>query len=96
MNNYKEVKNYLHNELGITKQYIEDLIKYEVQSQVSDLINNKTYIESLIKNIIRRELKRENENSWHWIYDTTSMIENTIIKTIVDEVHNKVEIKLKE
>ena len=96
MDNYKEVKNYLHNELNITKQYIEDLIKYEIQSQVSDLVNDKNYIETLIENAVQRELKRKKSESWHWIYDTTAMIENTIIKTIVDEVHNKIEIKLKE
>ena len=96
MDNYKDVKNYLHNELNITKQYIEDLIKYEVQSQVADLVNDKSYIGTLIENAVQRELRRKDRDSWSWVYDTASMIKNTVVKTIVDEVHNKVEIKLKE
>lgn len=30
MSNYSDVKNYIHNELGITKEYIDEVIKKTV------------------------------------------------------------------
>ena len=41
MTNYKEIKNYLHNELGITKEYVDSIIIKTVQDEVKKVFNNE-------------------------------------------------------
>jgi hypothetical protein len=46
--NYQEVKNHLHNELGITKEYVQEIIKELVQDEFKKLINSN-YIDHLVE-----------------------------------------------
>ena len=39
MTNYKEIKNYLHKELGITKEYVDSIIIKTVQDEVKKVFN---------------------------------------------------------
>ena len=43
MDNYKEIKNYIHNELGITKEYVDNIIVKTVQDEVKKVFNNEGY-----------------------------------------------------
>ena len=38
MTNYKEIKNYLHNELGITKEYIDSIIVKTVKMKLKKFL----------------------------------------------------------
>jgi len=58
MNNYNEVKNYIHNEAKITKDEIRDIIKETIKQEVRKIVDNKSeyidhyiteYIQSLVK-----------------------------------------------
>lgn len=51
-NIYREVKNVIHNDLGITKQYIDDIIKKTVKSEIDKLISDGCFIRELIENEI--------------------------------------------
>ena len=95
-NIYKEVKNVIHNDLGITKQYIDDVIKETVQSEIDKLINDRCFIRGLIENEVMEALKRKDNNGWRTLHDATTFIKNEINSTILETVRNKLEIKLKE
>lgn len=47
--NYQEVKNYLHNDLGITKDYVQDILKEMIVEEVRKLVNSGC-IERAIEN----------------------------------------------
>lgn len=98
MDNYKEIKNYIHNELGITKEYVDNIIVKTVQDEVKKVFNNEGYIRDVIIKTIDREVRREvcGESGWHTIYDMNSMIKDEILNIIVKEVKDKVIISLKE
>ena len=97
MDNYKEIKNYIHNELGITKEYIDSIIVKTVQDEVKKVFNNEGYVRDVIIKTIDREVRREvcGESGWHTIYDMNSMIKDEILSAIVKEVKDKVIISLK-
>ena len=98
MDNYKEIKNYIHNELGITKEYIDSIIVKTVQDEVKKVFNNEGYVRDIIIKTIDREVRREvcGESGWHTIQDMNSMIKDGILSIIVKEVKDKVIISLKE
>ena len=98
IHNYKEIKNYLHNELGITKEYIDSIIVKTVQDEVKKIFNNEGYVRDVIIKTIDREVRREvcGESGWHTIHDMNSMIKDEILSIIVKEVKDKVIISLKE
>ena len=98
MDNYKEIKNYIHNELGITKEYVDSIIVKTVQDEVKKVFNNEGYVRDVIIKTIDREVRREEcgESGWHTIHDMNSMIKDEILSIIVKEVKDKVIISLKE
>ena len=93
MTNYKEIKNYLHNELGITKEYIDSIIVKTIQDEV-----NEGYVRDVIIKTIDREVRREvcGESGWHTIHDMSEIIKDEVNNAIVKEVKNKINISLKE
>lgn len=96
MSNYSDVKNYIHNELGITKEYIDEVIKKTVQDEISKLMNDDCFIRGLIENEVARSLYKKDNNRWHTIYDASNYIEDKITKTILNTVKEKLVIGLKD
>ena len=97
MSDYSDVKNYIHNELGITKEYVDNIIVKTVQDEVKKVFNNEGYVRDVIIKTIDREVRREvcGESGWHTIHDMNSMIKDEILNIIVKEVKDKVIISLK-
>ena len=94
---YKDIKNYIHNELGITKEYVQDVIREIVAIEVDKKFNDEEYIKNEVRRIIVYELNNEIDKShWHTIHDLSSLVKDEITKTIMEEVKNKVVISLKE
>lgn len=57
MRGYKEVKNFMHNELGITEAEVHEIIRKMVQEEVSEVVGqNGQFIRQTIKEIIREEM----------------------------------------
>ena len=96
MSNYSDVKNYIHNELGITKEYIDEVIKKTVQDEISKLMNDDCFIRGLVEKEVAYSLYRKDNDRWHTIYDASNYIEDKITKTILNTVKEKLVIGLKD
>jgi len=55
---YKAVKNFLHNELQISKEMIVDIVKAELEPAFIKVLHN-TYGATSIRNIVRNLLREE-------------------------------------
>ena len=54
---YKEVKNFMHNELGITKEMMDDIITKIVKEEVATVVGrNGEFIRHAIREVIRDEI----------------------------------------
>lgn len=54
---YKEVKNYMHNELGITKEHMDEIIAKIVRDEVKEVVGqNGGFIRRAIREIMRDEM----------------------------------------
>ena len=96
MSDHSDAKNYIHNELGITKEYIDEVIKKTIQDEISKLMNDDCFIRGLVENEVARSLYKKDNNRWHTIYDASNYIEDKITSTILQTVKDKVIISLKE
>lgn len=92
---YEQVKNIIHNDLGISKEYIDNIIITTVKNEVNKIINDEQFIRSLIEKQILNGLTKEDRKLWHTLYDTTALIRDEVNCTIVEMVKNKLEIRLK-
>ena len=93
---YRAAKNVIHNDLGITKEYINNIVQDTVKAEVNKLLNNESYIISLIKGEVLRSIYNEDSKTWHLIRDASSWIKDEVTGNIVNEVKNKLEIRLKD
>lgn len=96
MKNYNEVKNYIHNELNITKEDIKKLVEKEVINQVSILMNDSDYIHTLIKNHIIQLVNDKNYNNprYRTITDINAFIYDGLIEELGKTVHDNIKIKV--
>lgn len=96
MNNYKEIKNYIHNELKMSKEDIQKIIQKEIKDQISALLNDSSFIESMINNHITALLKDKNYNNprYRTITDINSMIYDGLIDELGKVVHDNIKIKI--
>ena len=83
---YKAIKNYIHNELGLTKEDIINAIRSDIRQYVERCMRN-TYgddsnIEQMIKFMVDNELKNKSFN----------VIPRTVEKTSKDKMLNDIEI----
>jgi hypothetical protein len=54
---YQEVKNVIHNEIGITKQEILEIFRQVAKDEIGNLVSEKrTFIYESIKEVIRQEM----------------------------------------
>ena len=56
--NYKEVKNHIHNTLGITREDILDIIQQFVEEQIELKLNNRD-IKELFENCMDKSIERD-------------------------------------
>lgn len=83
---YKAIKNYIHNELGLTKEDIINAIRSDIRQYVERCTRN-TYgddsnIEQMIKFMVDNELKNKSFN----------VIPRTVEKVLQDKMLNNIEI----
>lgn len=83
---YKAIKNYIHNELGLTKEDIINAIRHDIRKYVEECICN-TYgndynIEQMIKFMVNNELKNKDFN----------VIPRMVEKILKDKMLNDIEI----
>lgn len=83
---YKAIKNYIHNELGLTKEDIINAIRSDIRQYVERCMRN-TYgddsnIEQMIKFMVNNELKNKDFN----------VIPRMVEKVLQDKMLNNIEI----
>lgn len=83
---YKAIKNYIHNELGLTKEDIINAIRSDIRQYAERCMRN-TYgddsnIEQMIKFMVDNELKNKSFN----------VIPRTVEKVLQDKMLNNIEI----
>ena len=99
IDNYKELKNYIHNYLGLTKEEIKkmiwDTVVETVNEEVNKCLNDKERIKSIIEGQIRYEIMKDHPRR-SYIHSTMDEIYNKIDTTIHEEVVKRLRIELKE
>ena len=83
---YKAIKNYIHNELGLTKEDIINAIRSDIRKYVEECIcntyGNDNNIEQMIKFMVDNELKNKDFN----------VIPRMVEKVLKDKMLNDIEI----
>ena len=99
IDNYKELKNYIHNYLGLTKEEIKkmiwDTVVETVNEEVNKCLNDRERIKSIIEGQIKFEIMRDHPRR-SYIHSTMDEIYNKIDSTIHEEVIKRLRIELKE
>ena len=97
----KDIRNYIHNDLGIYKTQIYDMILGEikkiVQEEVRHTLNDKQYLESLIEKEILRQIKGDKDYERRsFLISVMDGVYNRIDGIIHEEVLKRLQITLKE
>ena len=87
---YKAVKNYIHNELGLSRDYIREIMIPLIKEEVSRVFRN-TYgddvsLENWIRNMVNDEIKQRD-------FNIVKLLCKEVIK---DELAGRIEIMIKE
>lgn len=93
---YKETKNYIHNELGISKEVIESMLEKHINKLVSEKIEQRItsqFIASVISNRIVELVNSGFDNGKYTIGPKDKFkdyIANEIHKEIKAQVHSRI------
>lgn len=89
--NYKEFKNILHNELGVTREEIRDLIKETIKNEIDWLINDRRdAINEHINASVSRHMKKLIEDgitTQHGLWKNDG-IRDSVKRALKDEIVN--------
>lgn len=97
MSNYQMAKNYIHNDLGITKEYIDNVILKTIQKEVEKLFSDNDRLKKIVENIVKNQIKSDEcKTLYHLLINFDSLLDEKITKCIFDEVKSKIMIKLNE
>lgn len=91
-NNYKEVKNYIHNELKISKDDINSIIQITVATEIRKLMKDKDFINGLVANRLKEILSKDYNKP---IYNNLFTLENKIYDAISNEISKTIKERLK-
>ncbi|WP_144498177.1 hypothetical protein [Bacillus pumilus] len=87
---YKEVKNTIHNDIGLTKDEILDVIKGIVREEVANTIEkNHDFIQSCLRGVIREQIwdsLNHNKYKRGFDFDINNTFREYMTKLIKDEV----------
>lgn len=97
MSNYLDVKNYIHNDLGITKKYIDDIIKKTIIDEVITLFKDEERLQAILERIVFKTIKEDRHKTlYHLLINFDSLLDEKITKAIFNEVKSKLKIELVE
>lgn len=91
-NNYKEVKNYIHNELKISKDDINSIIQITVATEIRKLMKDKDFINGLVANRLKEILSKDYNKP---IYNNLFTLDNKIYDAISNEISKTIKERLK-
>lgn len=94
---YSDVKNYIHNDLGISKKYVEEIILKIVKDEMHKLFTDEDRLQVILERIVRQTIKKdEHKILYHLLINFDSLLDEKITKTIFNEVKSKLKIELVE
>ena len=97
MSNYSDVKNYIHNELGIKKEYVEEIILKTVKDEINKLFTDEERLQVILERIVRQTIKKdEHKILYHVLINFDSLLDEKITQTVFNEVKSKLKIELLE
>lgn len=91
-NNYKEVKNYIHNELKISKDDINSIIQITVATEIRKLMKDKDFINGLVANRLKEILSKDYNKP---IYNNLFTLDNKIYDAVSNEISKTIKERLK-
>jgi light-regulated signal transduction histidine kinase (bacteriophytochrome) len=98
IDSYKEIKNYIHNYLGLTKEEVKnmiwDVVVETVNEEVNKCLNDKARIRTIVEGQVRYEIMKDSPRRTY-IHTTMDEIYNKIDQTIHEEVVKRLKIELK-
>ena len=96
---YKGVKNYIHNYLGIDRQAIKtaiwELVVELVNEEVNKCLNDKERLRAIVEGQVKYEIMKDHPRR-SYIHSTMDDIYNKIDSTIHEEVIKRLRVELKE
>lgn len=97
MSNYSDVKNYIHNDLSITKEYIEEVILKTIKDEINRLFTDEERLRVILERIVKQTIKKdEHKTLYHLLINFDSLIDEKITQALFDEVKSKLKIQLIE
>lgn len=98
MENYKEVKNHIHNDLKISREDILEVIRQETQKQIETFMKDESNFQNFIRKAFEDSVKIAICGD-NWAFGSsfkdkiTSIIRDKIGQMVVDKLDIKVKIK---
>lgn len=97
MDNYKEIKNYIHNDLKISKEDINKIIQVTVATEIRNLMKDKDFIDKFVYVQLQRILSKEYENpAYKRLFNLNDEIFNSVANEISKIVKERIQITLLE
>lgn len=83
--NYKDIKNYIHNYLGLTKEEVREMVlevvKNTVKKEVDKCLNDENRLQHMIEKEILRQIK----------YGQDGYKRRSFLISVMDEVYNRID-----
>lgn len=96
-NHYKEVKNFIHNEAKITKEFIKEVVEETVKYEITKILKDETYMNNLVKSQIKEVMKNDFEKPhWQRIFNLDTEIYNAVCDEVSQMVKDKLELRFKD
>lgn len=93
---YKQLKNHLHNTLGLTKKDIRSMVEQSIEDvverRVDVLIRDKLNVQNMVDEAIARKITM---NNWYWGESEDTLddyIKKEMVRKLTDGVKLKVEV----
>lgn len=100
--NYKDIKNYIHNYLGLTKKEIREIIleivEETIKKEVNKCFNDKNRLQHMIEKEILSQIKygQDNYKRKSFLISVMDEVYNRIDGVIHEEVLKRLQITLKD
>lgn len=98
MGSYKDFKNYIHNDCGISKEWVQEeferLLKEAIDAKIQQYVNDNERLLNLIESEVRgkvRDILEHNPNSFFHYYHGDDILQDAI-----NDFYTEVYTKLKE
>ncbi|MFC8686020.1 hypothetical protein [Brevibacillus porteri] len=90
---YKEVKNNIHNELGIAKDEIREIIKEAVRNEVKVILENESYFGKYIEQLVKRGISDKGSLYYNFKERVAQKLSDEVGKYIKNQLNINIQVK---